>query len=122
MISEEQKELIENNALALATVDLNGNSHCIAVGYVKVIDNNKILVTNNFIVNTVKNINVNNNISLVVWNRDWEKDCVGYEFLGKAECFKDGKWYEKVRNMPENKKEPCKGAILITIKNIKKLA
>ena len=32
------------------------------------------------------------------------------------------KWYEMVKQIPENKGEPCKGAILITINKIKKSA
>lgn len=33
-----------------------------------------------------------------------------------------GKWYQKVKEMLENGGEPCKGAILVTITKIKKLA
>ena len=43
-INEELKRLIEENALAFATVDENGNPHCIAVAFVKVVSKNQILV------------------------------------------------------------------------------
>jgi len=115
------KKLVENNAVALATVGEDGNPCCIAVGFVKVIGN-EILITNNYMANTVKNIEGNPNITLCVWNRNWEEECEGYELRGNAKYFKKGEWYDIVRKMPENKDMPCKGAILIKIKEIKKLA
>jgi hypothetical protein len=121
-INEELKKLIEENALAFATVDESGNPHCIAVAFVKVVSKNQILVTDNYMVETIENIQRNPHVALVVWNRDWEENCVGYELRGTAEYFTEGKWYEMVKQIPENEGEPCKGAILITINKIKKLA
>ena len=122
MIDKELKKLIEENALALATVDEYCNPHCIAVGFVKVISKDKLLITNNYMTKTIKNIQKNRNVSLTVWNKDWKKNCMGYELRGIAEYYTKGKWYEMVKHIPENKEEPCRGAILITIKKIKRLA
>ena len=52
--NKELKKLIEENALAFATVDENGNPHCIAVGFIKVISKNQILVADNYMVETKK--------------------------------------------------------------------
>ena len=73
-------------------------------------------------VETRKNIQQNPNVALSVWNKNWKEKCVGYELNGTAEYFTSGKWYEMIKQIPENKEEPCKGAILITINKIKKLA
>jgi predicted pyridoxine 5'-phosphate oxidase superfamily flavin-nucleotide-binding protein len=121
-ITPKIKKLIEENALAFATVDEKGNPHCIAVGFVKVVSKNQILVTDNYMVETTRNIQKNPNVVLVVWNKDWKENCVGYELRGVAQYFRSGKWYEMVKKIPENKGEPCKGAILIKINKIKKLA
>jgi len=121
-INEELKKLIEENALAFATVDENKNPHCIVVGFVKVVSKNQILVTDNYMGETVKNIQQNPSVALSVWSKDWKKECVGYELRGIAEYFTSSKWYEIIKQIPENKGEPCKGAILITINKIKKLA
>ena len=121
-INEELKKLIEENALAFATIDEKENPHCIAVAFVKVVSKNQILVTDNYMVETVKNIQQNPNAALSVWNKDWKENCVGYELRGTAEYFTSGKWYEMIKQIPENKEEPCKGAVLITINKIKKLA
>ena len=121
-INKELKKLIEENALAFATVDETANPHCIAVGYPKVVNKNKIIITDVAMNETIKNIQRNNNVALTVWNRKWEENCIGYELGGTAECFTSGKWKEFVNNMPENKEYNPKGAILVTISKIKKLS
>lgn len=121
-IDKELKKLIEDNALAFATVDRTGNPHCIVVGFVKVVSKNRILVTDNYMVETRNNILKKPNVALVVWNKNWKKNCIGYRLKGIARYFTKGKWYKMAKRIPENKGEPCKGAILITIKKIKKLA
>jgi predicted pyridoxine 5'-phosphate oxidase superfamily flavin-nucleotide-binding protein len=119
-ITSEIKKLIESNALALATVDSSGNPHCIAVGDVKVVSKNQILVGDNYMAETVRNIKANKNVSLVSWCRQLKKDCVGYELRGTAKYFKEGKWLKKVKVI--HKGFPAKGAILVTVSKIKRLA
>lgn len=116
------KKLIENNPLALATVNEDGAPHCIAVAFAKVISKNQILITDNYMTKTTKNIQRISKIAITVWNRNWEENCIGYELKGDAKYFKQGKWYERVKKIPENEGEPCKGAILVTVNKIKKLA
>jgi len=121
-ITKEIKELIEDNALALATIGGDGNPHCIAVGFAKVVSENRILATDINMVETRENIQKNPNVSLVVWGKEWKEDCIWYRFKGTAQYFTSGEWHQKVKEIPENEDESCKGAILITINNIKKLA
>jgi predicted pyridoxine 5'-phosphate oxidase superfamily flavin-nucleotide-binding protein len=122
MITKEMKKLIEDNALALATVDDKGNPHNIALGYVKVVSKDKLLVTVDFVVQTIKYIKKNPNVAIAVWNKEWKKKCIGYELKGNAKYFSKGKWAEFVKKMPENKGLKCRGAILVRINKIKRLA
>lgn len=119
-INKKQKELIENNALALATVNEDGSPHCIAVGDVKVVEDGKLLIGDNYMAITCKNIIKNNKVALAVWNKDWKKECFGYEFFGTAEYFIKGKWLDKVKKAHIGFQ--AKGAILVTINKIKQLA
>jgi len=121
-IKKELKKIIEENALAFATIDEIGNPHCIAVGFVRVVSKNQILVTDNYMFETRKNIQRNPNVALAVWNKEWKENCIGYGLKGTTEYFTDGKWYKMAKEILENREEPCKGAILITINKIKKLA
>lgn len=120
-INEKLKRMIEENALAFATADKNGNPHCIAVGYVKVVSKNQVLITNNCMIKTIRNIQKNPNISLAVWNKDWRENCIGYELNGTAQYFTRGRWYNIIKQIPENKGEPCKGAVLVKINKVKRL-
>lgn len=117
-INKEIKKLIEENPLAFATVDEAGKPNVIAVADVKVVSKNQILITNNYMRQTKENLKKNNNVCLAVWDKDWN----GYKLVGTAEYFAEGKWYEIVKKIPENKEEPCKGAILVNVTKIKKLA
>ena len=119
MINSGIKNMIENNALGLATSDKDGNPHNIAVGYLKVISKNEIIISDNHLSETIENIKRNPNIALVVWVDNWKENCIGYELKGKAEYFTDGKWIDFIKKIPENEGELCKGAILIKVNKIK---
>lgn len=115
-ITSEIKKIIEENAVAFSTVD-NNLPNVIGVAFVKVVSDNQILITDNYMKQTKENLEKNNNVCLAVWNKDWE----GYKLIGKAEYFTTGKWKTYVERMKENKGLPAKGAILITLSNIIKL-
>jgi predicted pyridoxine 5'-phosphate oxidase superfamily flavin-nucleotide-binding protein len=121
-ISPEIKKLIEQNPVALATINEDNTPHSIIVAYVKVTSKTQVLITDNHMVQTTKNIKRNKNIALSLYNKEWKKDCIGYELNGTAEYFSSGTFYQKVKEIPENENEHCKGAILITINKIKKLS
>jgi len=117
-IGEELRELIEENAMSFATTDENNNPHVIGVAYVKVVSPNQILITDNYMKTTLKNLENNRNVALAVWNKDWK----GYQLKGIAEYFTSGKWKRFVEEMKENKGLTAKGAMLVTIKEIRKLS
>ncbi|MFH0835649.1 MAG: pyridoxamine 5'-phosphate oxidase family protein [Candidatus Micrarchaeota archaeon] len=122
-LKSEVKKLVEENALALVSLNEDGSPHCIAVAFVKVVSKNQILITDNFIVKTTENIARDPRVSLAVWNEDWRKaGANGFELTGHAEYFAHGHWLDEIKKMPENKGMPCKGAILVTIEKIRKLA
>ena len=121
MINNGIKKIIEENALGLATADKSGSPHNIAASYAKVISKNQLIISDNYLQETIENIKENPNVALVVWNADWKENCFGYELKSKAEYFREGKWVDFIKKMPANQEEPCKGAILITINKIKAL-
>ena len=107
------KNLIEKNPLAFATVS-NNKPNVIGVACVKVVDKNKILITDNYMKSTIKNISLNNNVAIVVW----DKNLNGYKLIGRAKYYTSGKYFEFVKKMKENRGLPTKGAILINISKI----
>mgnify|MGYP001599049633 CR=1 FL=1 len=120
MISAGLKKLIEASAIGLATVGKKGKPHNIAVVCVKVIEN-KIVISNTHIKETIRNLKNNDNVSLVVWNKEWETACVGFELTGKAKNYVEGKWFEYVKNLPDNEGYKVISAIVIKVTKTKRL-
>lgn len=118
LIDNRVKKLIESEAVAVATVMPNGNPNIIGVACVKVVGDRQILITDNYMNQTVKDIQNNSRVALAVWNRKWE----GYKLVGKAQYFDKGKWLERVRAIPENKGMQAKGAILVSVNRVIKAA
>lgn len=116
-IDDNIKQIVENNPIAFATVDLNGKPNVIGIAFVKVVSDNQVIITDNFMKQTKENIENNNNICLAVWDKDWN----GYKLIGTAEYFTDGQWKTFVEKMPDNEGLPAKGAILISVSDIIKL-
>ncbi len=114
------KKLIEANAAGLATVDKSGRPHAIAVACIKVVGG-CLVITDTHIHETLKNLESNDNVALAVWNKEWEKSCVGFELKGRARYHKDGKWLRFVKNLPDNEGCDVKGAIVIKPAKIKML-
>jgi len=112
-INPENKKIIENNPVAFATISGN-KPYVIGVACCKVLNRNTILITDNYMKSTIKNILKNNNVALVAWNKKWE----GIQILGKTKYYREGKWLDHVKKMKENKGLPAKGAILVKISKI----
>lgn len=106
--------------MALASVDKNGQPHNIAVACCKVEDD-KIIVSNTHIYQTIENIKSNSRVSLVVWNKEWETACAGFELIGKATSHESGIWFDYVQKLPDNDGYDIKSAIVIEIEKIKRL-
>jgi len=111
-MEKEIKKMIEENPIALATISNEGKPHNIAVGDVKVVSDNQILIGDNYMKETILNINNNKNVALLVFDSQQ-----GFELKGIAEYFKEGGWLEQVKMI--HKGYPAKGAILVTINEIK---
>ena len=116
---EEIKDKIENAIVALASVNSEGKPHAIAVACIKVKDG-KIIITDNYMRTTIKNIKSNLNVSLVFWEGEEGKE-IGYRIDGKAEYHNSGKWLDFVKGLEENKDMPSKGAIVINVEEIRGL-
>jgi predicted pyridoxine 5'-phosphate oxidase superfamily flavin-nucleotide-binding protein len=116
-INNKLKNLIETNVISLSTTSKSNYPHIIYVALVKCIDANKLLITDNYMVETKENILKNNKVSIALL-----ADGCGYELVGTAEYFFDGEYIEYVKKLVENNNLPCKGAILINVEKIKKMA
>ncbi|HUW22343.1 MAG TPA: pyridoxamine 5'-phosphate oxidase family protein [Candidatus Bathyarchaeia archaeon] len=118
-ITKRQKNLIEKGATALATSDLDNRPNVIVVACCKVVDRDKILITDNFMNKTRSNLLKNNRVAIAVWSKDWKE---GYQFKGKVQYFTSGKWKRIVDEDPDNKELAHKAAVLVKVDEIWDLA
>jgi uncharacterized protein len=116
-ISENLKEIIENNPLVVATVTGKSKPNAVVVAFAKVVAD-KVLITDNFMKRTIADIKKNNRVCLLTWNKEWK----GFKIIGRAEYHQSGKWKKFVELMKENKGLPAKGAILVKVLKVIKLA
>ncbi len=115
-MDDKVKDLIEKNVVAFATSSKDGKPNVIAVAYVKIKDN-KIIITDNYMNKTKKNLEENNKVALVVWEND-----EGYQIKGTAKHITEGELLDFVKNLEENKDLPAKAAVVVTIEEVCKLA
>ena len=108
------KKLIENNPVAFSTVTEKNKPNVIGVAFVKVVSDNQILITDNYMNQTVSDISKNKDVCLVVW----DSLMFGYKLIGEAEYYTEGVWKQYVEKMEENKDLPAKGAILIKVTKV----
>lgn len=115
-ISPKQRKLIESSVLSFSTVGRGNQPHIIYVACVKVIGTNKILITDNFMKETVSNLRRNPKVSLALL-----KGNKGFEFKGVSKCYPKGSFLKLARSLPENKGFACKNAIVVTVSKIKEM-
>ena len=108
------KEFIENNPVSLATVTDEGKPNVIGVAFVRVVSEEQILITDNYMNQTIKDISQNKNICLLVWDSEMH----GYKLVGEAEYHATGEWKKYVEAMEENRGLPAKGAIIVKVSKI----
>jgi predicted pyridoxine 5'-phosphate oxidase superfamily flavin-nucleotide-binding protein len=114
-----QKKLILNGTIALSTTSTKCIPNVIAVASCKIPQDGKILITDNFMNKTRKNLLENPIVALAVWSDDGEE---GYQFKGTAEYITSGKMKDAVDNDPDNKGLAHKAAVLVTVNEIINLA
>ncbi len=108
------KKIIETNPLAFSTLISKEKPNVIAVACAKVVSDDEILITDNYMKQTKENLMKNNNVCLAVWDKNWK----GYKLIGQAKYYSSGKWKKFVEEMKENKGLPAKGALLIKVLKI----
>jgi predicted pyridoxine 5'-phosphate oxidase superfamily flavin-nucleotide-binding protein len=84
------------------------------LAFAKVVSDKEILLTDNYLHQTIRDLQKNKNVCLLVWDKKWQ----GYKIIGRAKYFTVGKWKKIVVAMKGNKGLPAKGAILITVSKV----
>jgi predicted pyridoxine 5'-phosphate oxidase superfamily flavin-nucleotide-binding protein len=92
VMTEEMMNAIEkDNLVFLATATTNGTPNVVPIGFARPIDNKTIMIVDNFMNKTRKNLEDNPKTALVV--RDASK--APYQFKGTVEIVESGKYFDE---------------------------
>jgi len=115
-MTEEMMDAIEKDLVFLATASSEGIPNVVPIGFARPIDNGSILIADNYMNKTRKNIEENPNVAIVT--KDAQKN--PYQFKGKAEIVESGKIFDEVGEWAQNvmtKLNP-KAAIVVKLTEI----
>ncbi len=116
LLNDEIKEAIEKNLVFLATSSVEGIPNVVPVGFARPLDDNKILIADNYLKKTRKNLDINPKLSLIIS----DAKNYPYQFKGTVEIFESGEYFEEVTEWAQNvmtELEP-KSAIVFTVEDI----
>ena len=117
----EYKDLIDNKPMHIATINNENNPNLSVASDIRVLAEDKIIISVNEMNNTQRNIEYNPNVVLTVFNEEW----VGLRMFGKAKFYAEGEYYDFCNKTffangevtPFGATKP-KGAIVIAIEKI----
>ena len=115
-MTTEMIEAVEKDLVFLATASKEGIPNVVPIGFARPLDEDTILIADNYMNKTRKNLEENPNISLVT--KDATK--CPFQFKGKIEIFESGKYFDIVTEWGQNAmtKLTPKAAILMKVEEI----
>lgn len=121
-LNERMKEIFSKQGIfVLGTSDLYGIPNVVPVGAVKLLDDETVLISDQFFLKTLSNMQQNPKVAVSFWDME---NGEGYQIKGDASIQTEGKIFEDtaewIRRMSEEIGHPLKskGAIVIKITEI----
>jgi len=91
-MSDEVKEVINNNIVHLATSSRDGKPNVVPVGLCRAISDHELLIVDVFFKKTRKNLEENPQVAIAV---EALEELKAYQLKGEARIFTQGEFYEK---------------------------
>lgn len=116
VLTEEMMDAIEKNLVFVATVSKEGVPNVVPIGFARPLDEKTILIADNYMNKTIKNLEDNHKLSLIVQ----DAKSLPYQFKGTVKIFKSGEYFDQVVDWAQNvmsELEP-KSAILFKVEDI----
>lgn len=115
IITDEMKALLTKSMWVLATADTNGVPNAVPIHFKKILDDEHLLLVDNFMNKTLANIKANPQVSVSVWDSD-----SGYQFKGHAVIETTGSNMELGVELVARSKMPMnpKGVVVVNVEEI----
>ena len=117
MTPEIMEAIEKQNPVPIATASADGTQNVIYVGYLKAIDEETVLIADNFLNKSRANLEENPKISFVAFDGESNR-C--YPIKGNAEIFTSGKVYDDMMEWVNEAKPqlPKKAAVLMHVEEV----
>ncbi|MCI7344127.1 MAG: pyridoxamine 5'-phosphate oxidase family protein [Fusobacterium necrophorum] len=114
-LTDAMKEIIEKQLAYVSTVSNEGMPNIGPKRSMRILDENTLIYNENTGKQTMNNILANGKVAVAY--ADWAK-LDGYRFVGKAEVFTEGKYYDEAVEWAKGKMGAPKAAVVIHIEDV----
>lgn len=113
-LTQDMKDIwAKADVFMVATVDKDGKPNSVPAGLAKIISHNQIMLVNNIMAKTRKNIEQNPNVAVTFWSG---KDQYGYQLKGKARMETTGKFFGNSVKWVKEKGFPVNPKAIIVVR------
>jgi predicted pyridoxine 5'-phosphate oxidase superfamily flavin-nucleotide-binding protein len=112
------KETLEKQKpVPIATASKDGVPNVVFVGLLKVLDDENIMIADNFFYKTAANLEQNPKISILCYNGDTKKS---FQIKGSVTVYKEGENFDSMRTWVHgiNNKLPAKSCVMVKVDEI----
>ena len=112
-----RETLEKQKPVPIATASKSGVPNVVFVGLLKVIDDENIMIADNFFYKTAQNLAENPKISILCYNGETKKS---FQIKGNATVSKEGEHFEQMRSWVHgiNNKLPAKSCVMVRVTEI----
>jgi len=114
---EVKDALAKQKPIPIATATKDGTPNVVFIGFMKILDDETLLLADNFFLKTAANLSENPRISILCYDGETKKS---YQIKGSAKVYKAGPQFDEMRKWVHsvNPKLPAKAAILVTVEAV----
>jgi predicted pyridoxine 5'-phosphate oxidase superfamily flavin-nucleotide-binding protein len=117
MPPEVRETLAKQKPVPVATANKDGTPNVIFVGALKILDDENIMIADNFFYKTAQNLKENPKIAILCYNGETKKS---YQIKGSVTLCKEGENFEQMRKWVHgiNEKLPAKACVMVKVTEI----
>lgn len=112
-----RETLEKQKPVPIATASKSGVPNVVFVGLLKVVDDENIMIADNFFYKTYQNLAENPKISILCYNGETKKS---FQIKGNVTVYKEGEPFEQMRSWVHgiNNKLPAKSCVMVRVTEI----
>ncbi len=117
MPAEVRETLEKQKPVPIATASKDGTPNVVFVGLLKILDDENLMLVDNFFKKTAQNLADNPRISILCYNGETKKS---FQIKGSTTMCREGENYDQMKKWVQgvNPKLPAKGCVMVKIDEI----